>query len=177
VAGQQAVELTMRYLAHMLLRGEGISCFFFVAKVFRTLSCPFPFSCFCVILALRTCTLIRMPACSSCQKARFNCTKLSWSFTKPKKKTGPFQVHEVVWVIHKAYLNLIRREVCAGVCAIYVNTQNCVTWKNINKLINLIRREVCAGVRAMYVYTPRERVGDEIPSSGVCGMCKCYIRT
>jgi hypothetical protein len=77
VAGQQAVELTMRYLAHMLLRGEGISCFFFVAKVFRTLSCPFPFSCFCVILALRTCTLIRMPACSSCQKARFNCTKLS----------------------------------------------------------------------------------------------------
>ena len=46
VAGQQAVELTMRYLAHVLLRGE-----------------------------------------------------------------GPFQVHEVVWMIHKAYLNLIRREI------------------------------------------------------------------
>lgn len=34
VAGQQAVELTMRYLAHMLLRGQGIG----------TSSCPFPVS-------------------------------------------------------------------------------------------------------------------------------------
>ena len=46
VAGQQAVELTMRYLAHMLLQGD-----------------------------------------------------------------GPFQVHEVVWVIHKSYLNLVHRQI------------------------------------------------------------------
>jgi hypothetical protein len=65
VAGQQAVELTMRYLAHMLLRGD-----------------------------------------------------------------GPFQVHEVVWVIHKAYLNLIRREVCLCTClsvSVSVSVSVCVS--------------------------------------------------
>ena len=67
VAGQQAVELTMRYLAHMLLHGD-----------------------------------------------------------------GPFQVHEVVWVIHKAYLNLMRREVCVV----------CVCWCAC-LLLGSVCRSVC----------------------------------
>jgi hypothetical protein len=97
-----------------------------VAKVFRTPSCPFPFSFFLFILALRICTLI----------------------------IGP---HAPARMLLRVKRPVSSARSCLGHSQglSQLNPSRGIRWR----------------VGDIYIHTPRERVRDEISSSGVCWVC------